>query len=137
MEFAFTGAEAAFADEVRGFLREHPPERFPLDGMDAGEFEEGGQRRGDDVRLAGLDRRQHRVLALGRQLGEPPARPDARERVDSAKAIGIGVAEVAEVARERAIDIAKNVCLAGAAAAVVRRNQSLEQCCENLRFGVR
>jgi len=36
MEFAFTGAETAFADEVRRFLHDNPPERFPLDGMDAG-----------------------------------------------------------------------------------------------------
>ena len=36
MEFAFTAAEAAFAEEVRGFLRDNPVERFPLDGMDAG-----------------------------------------------------------------------------------------------------
>jgi len=36
MEFRFTPAERAFAEEVRQFLREHPVERFPLDGMDAG-----------------------------------------------------------------------------------------------------
>jgi len=36
MEFAFTAAETAFADEVRGFLRDNPLDRFPLDGMDAG-----------------------------------------------------------------------------------------------------
>src|SRR3989442_443148 len=29
-------AETAFAEEVRGFLREQPLERFPVDGMDAG-----------------------------------------------------------------------------------------------------
>ena len=36
MEFAWTTEERAFADEVRRFLEELPPERFPLDGMDAG-----------------------------------------------------------------------------------------------------
>jgi alkylation response protein AidB-like acyl-CoA dehydrogenase len=36
MEFGFTPAERAFAEEVRQFLREHPLDRFPLDGMDAG-----------------------------------------------------------------------------------------------------
>ncbi|HEU5194727.1 MAG TPA: acyl-CoA dehydrogenase family protein [Methylomirabilota bacterium] len=36
MEFAFTADEQAFADEVRRFLAAHPPERYPLDGVDAG-----------------------------------------------------------------------------------------------------
>jgi alkylation response protein AidB-like acyl-CoA dehydrogenase len=36
MEFGFSPAEQAFADEVRAFLREQPLDRFPLDGMDAG-----------------------------------------------------------------------------------------------------
>jgi alkylation response protein AidB-like acyl-CoA dehydrogenase len=36
MDFAWTEAEEAFAGDVRRFLREHPPEAFPLDGMDAG-----------------------------------------------------------------------------------------------------
>ncbi|MBI4637914.1 MAG: acyl-CoA dehydrogenase family protein [Candidatus Rokubacteria bacterium] len=36
MEFAFTAAEQAFATEVRRFLRDHLPDRFPHDGMDAG-----------------------------------------------------------------------------------------------------
>ncbi|MGH7389856.1 MAG: acyl-CoA dehydrogenase family protein [Candidatus Rokuibacteriota bacterium] len=36
MDFAFTADEQAFAAEVRRFLTEHPPERFPVDGMDAG-----------------------------------------------------------------------------------------------------
>jgi alkylation response protein AidB-like acyl-CoA dehydrogenase len=36
MDFARTADEAAFAEEVRRFLREHPPESFALDGMDAG-----------------------------------------------------------------------------------------------------
>lgn len=36
MEFARTADEAAFADDVRRFLRDNPPERFPHDGMDAG-----------------------------------------------------------------------------------------------------
>jgi 3-oxocholest-4-en-26-oyl-CoA dehydrogenase alpha subunit len=36
MEFGFSAAERAFADEVRAFLRDNPLERFPLDGMDAG-----------------------------------------------------------------------------------------------------
>jgi 3-oxocholest-4-en-26-oyl-CoA dehydrogenase alpha subunit len=36
MDFAFTAAEVAFAEEVRGFLAANPVERFPLDGMDAG-----------------------------------------------------------------------------------------------------
>jgi alkylation response protein AidB-like acyl-CoA dehydrogenase len=36
MDFGFTPAERAFAEEVRQFLREHPLDRFPLDGMDAG-----------------------------------------------------------------------------------------------------
>src|SRR2546429_4018987 len=36
MEFGFSAAEQAFADEVRAFLRDNPLDRFPLDGMDAG-----------------------------------------------------------------------------------------------------
>ena len=36
MDFGFTSEERAFAEEVRGFLRAYPPERFPEDGMDAG-----------------------------------------------------------------------------------------------------
>jgi 3-oxocholest-4-en-26-oyl-CoA dehydrogenase alpha subunit len=36
MNFDFTDAERAFADEVRRFLRASPPEAFPIDGMDAG-----------------------------------------------------------------------------------------------------
>lgn len=36
MEFALTAAEAAFGEEVRRFLRAQPPERFPIDGVDAG-----------------------------------------------------------------------------------------------------
>jgi alkylation response protein AidB-like acyl-CoA dehydrogenase len=36
MEFAFTAEEQAFREDVRRFVTEHPTERFPLDGMDAG-----------------------------------------------------------------------------------------------------
>ncbi len=36
MDFARTAEERAFAEDVRRFLRAHPPERFPVDGMDAG-----------------------------------------------------------------------------------------------------
>ena len=36
MDFARSADEAAFAEEVRGFLREHPLASFALDGMDAG-----------------------------------------------------------------------------------------------------
>jgi len=36
MEFAFTADEHAFAEDVRRFIAEHPPERYPLDGVDAG-----------------------------------------------------------------------------------------------------
>jgi len=36
MEFAFTADEQAFAEEVRRFIAAHPPERYPLDGVDAG-----------------------------------------------------------------------------------------------------
>jgi hypothetical protein len=36
MDFGFSAAEHAFADEVRDFLRAHPPETFPEDGTDAG-----------------------------------------------------------------------------------------------------
>ena len=35
MEFGFSAAETAFAEDVRAFLREHPAERYPVDGMDA------------------------------------------------------------------------------------------------------
>jgi hypothetical protein len=35
MEFALTAEERAFAEEVRRFLAAHPPERFPVEGMDA------------------------------------------------------------------------------------------------------
>jgi alkylation response protein AidB-like acyl-CoA dehydrogenase len=36
MDFGRSAAEQAFADEVRDFLRAHPPETFPEDGTDAG-----------------------------------------------------------------------------------------------------
>src|SRR5437870_12311573 len=36
MDFTFTADEQAFAAEVRRILRDHPPEAFPVDGMDAG-----------------------------------------------------------------------------------------------------
>ena len=36
MEFGFTADEEAFAGEVRRFLAAHPPDRYPLDGVDAG-----------------------------------------------------------------------------------------------------
>lgn len=36
MEFGFTAEETAFREEVREFLHDFPPERFPEDGMDAG-----------------------------------------------------------------------------------------------------
>jgi alkylation response protein AidB-like acyl-CoA dehydrogenase len=36
VNFGFTPEECAFAEEVRAFLRAHPPESFPEDGMDAG-----------------------------------------------------------------------------------------------------
>ena len=36
MDFTFSAAELAFAEEVRAFLAANPIERFPLDGMDAG-----------------------------------------------------------------------------------------------------
>jgi len=36
MEFAFSADEHAFAQDVRRFLAAHPPERYPLDGVDAG-----------------------------------------------------------------------------------------------------
>jgi alkylation response protein AidB-like acyl-CoA dehydrogenase len=36
MEFGFTVEEEAFREEIRQFLRDHPPESFPEDGMDAG-----------------------------------------------------------------------------------------------------
>jgi alkylation response protein AidB-like acyl-CoA dehydrogenase len=36
MDFGFSPEDEAFAEEVRAFLRAHPPESFPEDGMDAG-----------------------------------------------------------------------------------------------------
>ena len=45
MDFAFTAAELAFAEEVRAFLAANPVERFPLDGMDAG-YGSGAHSRG-------------------------------------------------------------------------------------------
>src|SRR5215468_10127045 len=36
MNFDFTAAEQAFAEEVRLFIRANPPDTFPIDGMDAG-----------------------------------------------------------------------------------------------------
>jgi alkylation response protein AidB-like acyl-CoA dehydrogenase len=36
MDFALTDEERAFAEDVRRFLREHPPQSFAVDGMDAG-----------------------------------------------------------------------------------------------------
>jgi alkylation response protein AidB-like acyl-CoA dehydrogenase len=36
MDFGLSGPEQAFADEVRAFLRAHPPDTFPEDGTDAG-----------------------------------------------------------------------------------------------------
>src|SRR6266581_878149 len=35
MEFAFTAEEQAFREDIRQFLRDHPPETFPHEGMDA------------------------------------------------------------------------------------------------------
>ncbi len=36
MDFGRSPDEAAFAEEVRAFLRAHPPDTFPIDGTDAG-----------------------------------------------------------------------------------------------------
>src|SRR3989442_14218659 len=36
MDFAYPADEQAFAAAVRALLAEHPPERFAIDGMDAG-----------------------------------------------------------------------------------------------------
>src|SRR4029450_14009511 len=36
MEFAFTAEEQAFREDIRQFLRDHPPEQFAHEGMDAG-----------------------------------------------------------------------------------------------------
>ena len=36
MEFAFTAGEQAFREDIRQFLRDHPPEHFAREGMDAG-----------------------------------------------------------------------------------------------------
>jgi alkylation response protein AidB-like acyl-CoA dehydrogenase len=36
MEFAFSPEAEAFREEIQAFLRQHPPESFPEDGMDAG-----------------------------------------------------------------------------------------------------
>ena len=36
MEFAFSPEAETFREEIRAFLRQHPPESFPEDGMDAG-----------------------------------------------------------------------------------------------------
>jgi alkylation response protein AidB-like acyl-CoA dehydrogenase len=36
MDFGLSGPEQAFADEVRAFIRAHPPEGFPVEGTDAG-----------------------------------------------------------------------------------------------------
>jgi len=36
MDFGYSAAEQAFAEEVRAFLRAHPPDTFPPDGTDAG-----------------------------------------------------------------------------------------------------
>ncbi len=44
MDFGLSGPEQAFADEVRAFLRAHPPEAFTEDGTDAG-YGSGGHSR--------------------------------------------------------------------------------------------
>src|SRR5258708_19311601 len=36
MDFGHSALEQTFADEVRAFLRAHPPDTFPPDGTDAG-----------------------------------------------------------------------------------------------------
>lgn len=36
MEFGFTAEENAFREDIRQFLRDNPPESFPVEGMDAG-----------------------------------------------------------------------------------------------------
>ena len=36
MDFGYSASEQAFAEEVRAFLRAHPPDTFPPDGTDAG-----------------------------------------------------------------------------------------------------
>ncbi|MFH1032511.1 MAG: acyl-CoA dehydrogenase family protein [Chloroflexota bacterium] len=36
MDFTFTPEEEAFREEIRAFLRQNPPQNFPVDGVDAG-----------------------------------------------------------------------------------------------------
>src|SRR2546428_7511236 len=86
MEFGFSAAETAFADEVRRFLREHPLESFLPDGMDAG-YGSGSHSRafmkalaergwisiGWPAAVGGLDRPLFVKLLLLEELGLPGA----------------------------------------------------------------
>jgi alkylation response protein AidB-like acyl-CoA dehydrogenase len=65
MEFGFTAEEEAFRAEVRAFLRDHPPERYPLDGMDAG-YGSGAHSR---AFLAELGRRGWLAMTWPRAFG--------------------------------------------------------------------
>src|SRR5260370_21808755 len=93
MDFGLSGPEQAFADEVRAFLRAHPPDTFPPDGTDAG-YGSGAHSRpftaalGERGRLSLTLPREHRrherpmgfqlVPPEGLALARAPLRPLAR-----------------------------------------------------------
>jgi alkylation response protein AidB-like acyl-CoA dehydrogenase len=65
VEFAFTPAEEAFREEVRRFIAEHPAERYPLEGMDAG-YGSGAHSR---AFMAELGRREWLAMTWPRAFG--------------------------------------------------------------------
>jgi alkylation response protein AidB-like acyl-CoA dehydrogenase len=65
VEFGFTVEEEAFREEVRRFVAEHPPERYPVEGMDAG-YGSGAHSR---AFMAELGRRGWLTITWPRPLG--------------------------------------------------------------------
>jgi alkylation response protein AidB-like acyl-CoA dehydrogenase len=65
VEFGFTPEEQAFRDEVHAFVAAHPPERYPLDGMDAG-YGSGAHSR---AFMAELGRRGWLAMTWPREFG--------------------------------------------------------------------
>src|SRR4026209_1087013 len=75
MDFGRSADEQAFADEVRAFLRAHPPATFPADGTDAG-YGSGAHSR---AFLGALGERGWISLSWPREHGGE-ARPEADRR---------------------------------------------------------
>ena len=94
MHLGFSAEETAFAEEVRAFLRRHPPDTFPLDGMDAG-YGSGA------VSRAFLARARRRGLPA-HGLASPLRRRGAPDDAEADPARGAGVGRRALRARSAA-----------------------------------